>query len=364
MGNEFFFVAKKAIKSPSKSTQRSKSTAKEETPKASQNKKGRTSKSPVKSTPHSAGRRTSAKKMVVNEEQEEIQTAVGEGSGGECANELKKTSDVDEAPSENVEIAEGAVETKLSPSRKRKREESEDRDSVTQNEPDAKVQKVLSEPSNEVKKIQEELQEDNAATEASSEKLLSEVSLDSGLNKLESEPMDTASGDIAVEAGTEVISSSDKVVNENDYEFISKDDVPPANSEEVLKAAEKMLPPPPQPVEAESAAADKGCTTNGNDVGNADVLFSREFVVSQATSTEQPSTRSFSIVSYNILADVHAQKDYTKDLAPWITGEQLAISSRHGQLMKELKFLDSDIICFQEVGGTYMAGLLTQDLEK
>lgn len=92
--------------------------------------------------------------------------------------------------------------------------------------------------------------------------------------------------------------------------------------------------------------------------GTSDVLCSRKFAWLQG---KEPSPsdlcQTFSAVSYNILADCHAQRDYTEP-GSWIAKEHLAIKYRHDRLMKEIRFLDSDIICFQEVGTDYFTSVL------
>lgn len=92
--------------------------------------------------------------------------------------------------------------------------------------------------------------------------------------------------------------------------------------------------------------------------GTSDVLCSRKFVWLPGKEPSPSDLRqTFSAVSYNILADCHAQRDYTEP-GSWITKEHLAIKYRHDRLMKEIQFLDSDIICFQEVGTDYFTSLL------
>jgi len=63
--------------------------------------------------------------------------------------------------------------------------------------------------------------------------------------------------------------------------------------------------------------------------------------------------RSFTLVSYNILADVHAFKDCAN--APWMTPglDEWKMAHRHERFMSELAYLDADVICLQEVGTDY-----------
>ncbi|XP_076444929.1 uncharacterized protein LOC143282923 [Babylonia areolata] len=66
------------------------------------------------------------------------------------------------------------------------------------------------------------------------------------------------------------------------------------------------------------------------------------------SSHSQPD-RSFSIVSYNILAECHrVRTDYS-----YTAEEFLCQDYRHSLLMKELQYLDGDVICLQEVSPDY-----------
>ena len=69
---------------------------------------------------------------------------------------------------------------------------------------------------------------------------------------------------------------------------------------------------------------------------------------------------AFSVVSYNILADCHTKPSYY----PYRDPKYLEQDSRHGVLMAELKALDADIFCLQEVGSTYYAEKLEPEMRK
>ena len=58
-------------------------------------------------------------------------------------------------------------------------------------------------------------------------------------------------------------------------------------------------------------------------------------------------------MSYNILADQHAHKDFAD--ASWMTPsrEEWRMTHRHEKFMSELAYLDADVICLQEVGTDY-----------
>jgi len=143
---------------------------------------------------------------------------------------------------------------------------------------------------------------------------------------------------------------SSEIDIEDDYVVITPDDVPPVDSDEVLNTV-KMMP----------SLSYASCSNNTSDT--MDVLLHREYIPNPAVSTADAS-RCFTLGSYNILADYHAQKDYGRGRAPWLTAEELSLSSRHKRLMEELVYLDEDIICLQEVGGDYMQDMLQPFLER
>jgi len=84
----------------------------------------------------------------------------------------------------------------------------------------------------------------------------------------------------------------------------------------------------------------------------ADITQHREVILAST-----PTDNSFSIVTYNILADCHMEPHwYSYTPADARTSEQ-----RHPRLMAELGMLAPDILCLQEVGEDYLH-LLSSDL--
>ncbi|XP_033729444.1 glucose-repressible alcohol dehydrogenase transcriptional effector-like [Pecten maximus] len=70
----------------------------------------------------------------------------------------------------------------------------------------------------------------------------------------------------------------------------------------------------------------------------------------------------FSLLTYNLLATCHVPRwDYSYTKADPKT---LELSYRHAVLMKEVEYLDNDIICFQEVGPTYWKETLEADMNR
>lgn len=62
-------------------------------------------------------------------------------------------------------------------------------------------------------------------------------------------------------------------------------------------------------------------------------------------STSQKIQDTFSFVTYNVLADCHVQTDYASIYDP----QHINAEFRHKQIIKELEYLDGDIVCLQEV---------------
>ena len=145
---------------------------------------------------------------------------------------------------------------------------------------------------------------------------------------------------------------------EDDYVVITPDDVPPVDSDEMLNTVAKMLQP-----DLSSAVSGSCSNATLDTAAIQNPLLQREYVANPAVFEETVDIlRRFTLGSYNILADFHAQRDY--GTVSWLTPEQLSQSSRHERLMEELSYLDEDIICLQEVGGDYMHDVLQPTLER
>jgi len=92
-----------------------------------------------------------------------------------------------------------------------------------------------------------------------------------------------------------------------------------------------------------------------------DPLLCRRFLPNPTVDINLvPPEKTFTAVSYNILADCHAQRAHYK----WISEEHVSVEYRHQRLMKELKYLDGDIICIQEIGPDHYSKLLQPQLSQ
>ena len=85
-----------------------------------------------------------------------------------------------------------------------------------------------------------------------------------------------------------------------------------------------------------------------------DVLLKRVLTPQPFHLEDFRKINTFTVASYNILADCHAQKSGYK----FISAEHLSSTYRHQRLMTEFKFLDCDVFCLQEVGTSYFKDIL------
>ena len=106
----------------------------------------------------------------------------------------------------------------------------------------------------------------------------------------------------------------------------------------------------------------KGASSVSESLGTPDPAFlaaykspgilNRAYVANPTVPADSTAAgNSFSVVSYNILAECHrikcgAEYSYTP-------AEFLGQDYRHGLLMKELRYLNADIVCLQEVNPAY-----------
>ncbi|KAK7492018.1 hypothetical protein BaRGS_00016682 [Batillaria attramentaria] len=90
-------------------------------------------------------------------------------------------------------------------------------------------------------------------------------------------------------------------------------------------------------------------------------IFDRAYIPNPAIPEDgvDPAD-TFSVVSYNILAECHRTKtDYS-----YTALEFLGLEYRHAQLMRELQYLDADIVCLQEVDPIYFENILLPAMQK
>ena len=111
-----------------------------------------------------------------------------------------------------------------------------------------------------------------------------------------------------------------------DYVVVEMGDVPKADSEDVLKSLPNVV-------------------NNSEQTAKVNPVYNRVFVPNPAFTSTVDSTKQFSLVSYNMLADCHMLKgDYS-----FTSQQYLKPEYRLTNVIEELKYLDGDIVCLQEV---------------
>lgn len=68
-----------------------------------------------------------------------------------------------------------------------------------------------------------------------------------------------------------------------------------------------------------------------------------------------------SVVSYNILADCHVQRGHNSDYTDPV---YLSLEARHKVILKEITYLNGDVVCLQEVGPEYFRHTLEPDMNR
>lgn len=93
---------------------------------------------------------------------------------------------------------------------------------------------------------------------------------------------------------------------------------------------------------------------------NTNEIHKRTFIPNPSYQKITEPGKQFSVVSYNILAQCHLERNDYSFTEP----QYLSASYRHEKLVKELQYLDGDIVCMQEVGPTYFNNELLPAMQK
>lgn len=88
--------------------------------------------------------------------------------------------------------------------------------------------------------------------------------------------------------------------------------------------------------------------------------FAKRKVVSTSDIDDVTPERTFSLMSYNVLADCHIQPT----TYPYRDPAHLHIDTRHKSLLEELRYSNCDVICLQEVGPGYYQDTLNPEMQK
>lgn len=87
------------------------------------------------------------------------------------------------------------------------------------------------------------------------------------------------------------------------------------------------------------------------------------FVYLLQISPDEDNPVPFSVVTYNILSEV-IRKKHDKEYHAYTEEKYLDLRYRHKRIIQELRYLDPDIVCLQEVDGQYFKDTLQPDMKR
>ncbi|XP_033740793.1 muscle M-line assembly protein unc-89-like [Pecten maximus] len=160
---------------------------------------------------------------------------------------------------------------------------------------------------------------------------------------------------------------------EQDYVVVNMDEIPAANSTEVLQCIPTETPTEtPKKEAATDLAAEQSqsiapaaevvsdvnqeqtTASLSSPTSEFNPVLSRKYIPNPSYHQSGDTNKQFSVVSYNILAQCHLERnDYS-----FTESQYLAESYRHQNLMKEIEYLGADLVCMQEVGPKYFESML------
>ena len=128
-----------------------------------------------------------------------------------------------------------------------------------------------------------------------------------------------------------------------DYVVIEMGDVPPSESQEVVESVPKETV---QNFTSEEGVINEPQTVEQTETqSESNPVYNRVFMPNPNFGGAADTSKQFSIVSYNVLADCHLfRNDYS-----FTRPDYLEPDYRLDKLMEEIQFLDADIVCLQEV---------------
>lgn len=129
-----------------------------------------------------------------------------------------------------------------------------------------------------------------------------------------------------------------------EYVVIDMEDVPPSESQEVVDSVPKETV---QNYTSEEAVINEQQTLDKIDtnITQTNPVYSRVFIPNPNFEGALDTSKQFSIVSYNVLADCHLfRNDYS-----FTDSGYLEPDYRLNKLVEEIQYLDGDVVCLQEV---------------
>lgn len=174
------------------------------------------------------------------------------------------------------------------------------------------------------------------------------------------EKEDVVMGEEAAEVPEEVVEApiqKEVLVPLGNQEVVQEASNIPVPQQEVSQEASSI--PQPNPV-AETVQSVNAVINEQSVVSNQNWVLKRQFVKNPAFRDEfGDPDKQFSVVSYNILAQCHLERGNYSFTKP----EFLAADHRYQKLMEEIRYLNGDIVCMQEVDTAFYNGILAASMK-
>ena len=132
-----------------------------------------------------------------------------------------------------------------------------------------------------------------------------------------------------------------------EYVVINMEDVPPSESQEIIDSVPKETVQnfTNEGLINEQVTVDQTETSITQTVAPENPVYNRVFIPNPHFSGETDTSKQFSVVSYNVLADCHLfRNDYS-----FTESDYLEPDYRLNKLVEEIQYLDGDVVCLQEV---------------
>ena len=144
-----------------------------------------------------------------------------------------------------------------------------------------------------------------------------------------------------------------------EYVVIDMEDVPPSESQEVVDSVPKETV---QNYTSEEAVMNEQQTLDKIDtnITQTNPVYSRVFIPNPNFEGALDTSKQFSIVSYNVLADCHLfRNDYS-----FTDSGYLEPDYRLNKLVEEIQYLDGDVVCLQEVDPDFFKDQLLPSMRR
>lgn len=184
--------------------------------------------------------------------------------------------------------------------------------------------------------------------------------------------------EVAMETEVEPVASTAAEVDVTEgYVVIDMNEVPPVNSQDITESLPKMtaeasdsfteiipeeIPPVSDPVQEAHAVQPPIQTTDFAGGVPPDLLLNRNYISNPSIDHNAiESAKKFNIASYNILAECHLnshKESYFPD-----SPQSLDPAFRIERLLEEMRYLDADVICLQEVSPDYFTRIIEPTLQ-